>query len=33
MVLTIDQVDLDTNKIREWRSVVTLIVFVITSEY
>ncbi|KAK8113584.1 hypothetical protein PG984_014110 [Apiospora sp. TS-2023a] len=31
MVLTIDQVDLDTNKIREWRSVVTLIVFIITN--
>ncbi|KAK8033996.1 hypothetical protein PG993_008991 [Apiospora rasikravindrae] len=31
MVLYIDNVDLDTRKIREWRSVVTLIVFVITN--
>ncbi|KAK8013102.1 hypothetical protein PG991_010477 [Apiospora marii] len=31
MVLTIEQVDLDTSKIREWRSVVTLIVFIITN--
>lgn len=26
-------IDLNTHKIREWRSIVTLIVFVITSEF
>ena len=26
-------IDLNTDKIREWRSIVTLIVFVITSEF
>ncbi|KAK7968015.1 uncharacterized protein PG986_002292 [Apiospora aurea] len=31
MVLYIETVDLDTSKIREWRSVVTLIVFFITN--
>lgn len=28
-----DETDLNTEKIKEWRSIVTLIVFVLTSEY
>lgn len=33
MVYSASGVDLDTNKIRDWRSIVTLIVFIVTSKY